>query len=91
MSDKKRLRTCCCGFGRAPGAFLYIGGLEYRLESSEGAAASHFSLALLIITGVSCTLFFAADAKARKKVDGEKNKQAVVDLLTTTGTILAVS
>jgi hypothetical protein len=70
-------------------AFLFIGGQEFRRESSQGAAASQFSLMLLIIISLSWILFFAADAKTRKRVDGERNKQAV-DLLTMTGTILAI-
>ncbi len=72
------------------GAFFLIGGMEYRRESSQGGAASHFSLMLLIITSLSWILFYAVDAKARKRVDGEKNKRVVVDLLTVTGSLLAM-
>jgi len=35
-------------------------------------------------------LFFVADHKARKKIDGENSRQVVVNLLTLTGSILAV-
>jgi len=35
-------------------------------------------------------LFYAVDEKARGRVDGEKNKQVVVELLTIAGTFLAV-
>jgi hypothetical protein len=35
-------------------------------------------------------IFFLADLKARKKIDGENGRQVVVTLLTLTGSILAV-
>jgi len=72
------------------GAFFFIGGSEYRRELSQGGAASHFSLMLIIITSISWILFYAVEAKARKRVDGEKNKQVVVDLLTVLGSLLAM-
>ena len=62
-----------------------IGG--YRHESP---AASHFSITLMIVTVLLWIVFFIADDKARKRIDGEGNTAVVVDVLTLTGTFLAV-
>ena len=62
-----------------------IGG--YRHESRT---VSHFSITLMIVTVLLWIVFFIADDKARKTIDGEGNTAVVVDLLTLTGTFLAV-
>jgi hypothetical protein len=72
------------------GAFFLVGGLEYKRESSKGGRASYFSLILLIIITLTWILFYAVQAKAREKVDGEKNKHVVVDSLTMAGSFLAM-
>jgi len=72
------------------GAFLLVGIRAYRYVSPQRSAASHSSLALLIVTIFLWVLFYAVDEKARGRVDGEKNKQVVVELLTIAGTFLAV-
>ncbi len=64
-----------------------VGVGEYKHESP---AASHFSLTLMIVTGLLWIIFFVTDAKAREKVHSEENGRAVVDLLTLMGTLLAV-
>ena len=64
-----------------------VGIGEYRHES---AAASHFSITLMIVTVFLWIVFFIADDKARKRIDGEGNRTVIVDLLTLTGTFLAV-
>ena len=64
-----------------------IGIEAYRHQS---VAASHFSITLIIVTLLLWAAFFVADSKSRKRIDGEKNKAVVVDLLTLTGTFLAV-
>ena len=72
------------------GAFLWIGVFEYRIVLSFRHGASSFSLTLLLITSLMWVIFFVVDEKARKRVDGEKNRQVVVALLTFAGSILAV-
>jgi hypothetical protein len=69
------------------GGFFMVGIGNYRHESQ---AASHFSLALMITAGILWFTFFVADAKFRKRVDGEKNGKVVTDVLTLAGTFLAV-
>jgi hypothetical protein len=69
------------------GGFLMVGVGEYRHETSP---ASHFSLFLMIVVSLLWVLFFVADAKARRRVDGEENGRLVVDLLTLMGTFLAI-
>lgn len=64
-----------------------VGVGEYRYES---ASASHFSLALIIVTTGAWLIFFIADHKIRKRIHGEENRAAFVDLLTLLGTLLAV-
>jgi len=64
-----------------------VGIGEYRDESP---AASHFSIILIIVTVLLWTVFFIVDDKVRKRIDGEGNKTVIVDLLTLTGTFLAV-
>ena len=64
-----------------------VGIGEYRHESR---AASHFSITLMIVTVLLWIVFFIADDKARKRIDGVGNTTVVVDLLTLTGTFLAV-
>jgi hypothetical protein len=71
-------------------AFFCVGGMEYWYEFSQGGVSAYFSLTLLIVDGLAWILFFVVDALAREKVEGEKNKQLVVSLLTTTGTVLAI-
>ena len=73
----------------------HYGILLYRRHGIQvrvlpGGAPSYFSLTLLIVVGLAWILFFVVDALARDKVDGEKNKELVVSLLTMTGTVLAV-
>ena len=75
-----------CWFGII-GGFLMVGIGEYRHESP---AASHFSITLMIVTVLLWIVFFIADDKARKRIDGEGNMTVLVDLLTLTGTFLAV-
>jgi hypothetical protein len=69
------------------GGFLMVGIGEYWHES---AAASHFSVTLMIVTILLWIVFFIADDRARKRINGEANATVVVDLLTMTGTFLAV-
>src|ERR1700751_2572136 len=69
------------------GGFLMVGIGEYRIESP---AASRFSVTLIIVTGLLWIVFFIADHRARKKTGGETTPTVVVDLLTMTGTFLAV-
>jgi hypothetical protein len=52
--------------------------------------ASRFSITLMMVTVVLWISFFIADHHARKRIDGEANRRVVVDLLTLTGTFLAV-
>jgi hypothetical protein len=68
------------------GGFLMVGVGEYRHQS---ASAFHFSLALMIVTIAAWLIFFVTDDKIRKRIHGEENKAAVVDLLSLTGTLLA--
>src|SRR5947208_4304089 len=68
------------------GGFLMVGIGEYKHESP---AASHFSITLMIVTILLWTVFFIADNRARKRIDGERSTTVVVDLLTLTGTFLA--
>lgn len=64
-----------------------VGVGEFRYESTT---ASHFSLALMIVTIAAWLVFFVADGKIRKRIDGEENRAAMLDLLTLMGTLLAV-
>ena len=64
-----------------------VGIGEYRHEST---AASHFSIILMTVTVLLWIVFFVADDRARKRINGEANATVVVDLLTITGTFLAV-
>jgi len=64
-----------------------VGIGEYRHESR---AASHFSITLMIVTVLLWIVFFIADDNARKRIDGVANPTVVVNLLTLTGTFLAV-
>jgi len=64
-----------------------VGVFDFRHEPTK---ASHFSLALMMITVGAWIIFFVADSKLRKRIDGEENMAAIVDLLTLTGTLLAV-
>jgi hypothetical protein len=68
------------------GGFLMVGIGEYKHETP---AASHFSIALMIIIVLLWIVFLIADDKARKRI-GEGKTTVVVDLLTLTGTFLAV-
>jgi len=68
------------------GGFFMVGISDYRHESPS---ASHFSLALMIVTSVLWIVFFVTDASVRDKVDGEKNRIVVAYLLTLMGTFLA--
>ena len=72
------------------GAFLWVGVFEYRVILSLRHGPSSFCLRLLLITSLMWVTFFVVDDKARKRVDGDKNRQVVVALLTFAGTILAV-
>ena len=58
--------------------------------SHESPAASHFSITLMIVTVLMWIVFFIADDRARKRINGEANATVVVDLLTMTGIFLAV-
>jgi hypothetical protein len=69
------------------GGFLMVGIGEYRREST---AASHFSGILMIVTVLLWIIFFIADDRARKRINGDANARVIVDLLTMTGTFLAV-
>ena len=64
-----------------------VGVADLRYESTT---ASHFSLALMIVTIGAWLVFFVADGKIRSRIDSEENRAAIVDLLTLTGTLLAV-
>lgn len=68
------------------GGFLMVGIGGFRHQS---ASAAHFSLALMIVTIGAWVTFFIADHKIRKRIDGEGNMAAMVDLLSLTGTLLA--
>jgi len=72
------------------GGFLLVGVWEYRNISPQGGPSPRFSLTLLIVTTLLWIVFYAVNEKARAKVDGAKNQQVVVDLLTVTGTFLAI-
>src|SRR5439155_17123168 len=61
-----------------------------RMYRHDSPAASHFSITLMIVTVLLWIVFFIADDMARKRIDGEGNTAVVVDLLTLTGTFLAV-
>jgi len=65
------------------GGFLMVGIGEYRHESP---VASHFSITLMIVTLLLWIAFFVAD----HRVESERRTTVVVDLLTMTGTFLAV-
>ena len=69
------------------GGFLMVGIGEYRHEST---AASRFSIILMFVTVLLWIVFFMADDRARKRINGPENAMVVVDLLTMTGTFLAV-
>lgn len=56
----------------------------------ESAAVSHFSIILMIVTVLLWIVFFIADDTTRKRINDEANATVVVDLLTITGTFLAV-
>ena len=64
-----------------------VGVFDFRHESTK---ASHFSLALMMVTIGAWIVFFVADSKIRKRIDGEETWAAMVDLLTLTGTPVAV-
>ena len=64
-----------------------VGVREY---SQESPAASHFSITLMTVTVLLWTVFFIADDRARKRIDHEQSQRVVADLLTLTGTFLAV-
>lgn len=64
-----------------------VGIGEYRHESTT---ASHFSIILMIVTVLLWIVFFISDGRARKRINGEAHATVVVDLLTITGTFLAV-
>jgi hypothetical protein len=72
------------------GGFLLVGVWEYRSISSQGGALPRFSLTLLIVTSLLLAVFYAVDGKARAAVEGAKNEQVVVHLLTMAGTFLAI-
>jgi hypothetical protein len=73
------------------GAFLATGAMEYRyMSSAQTGAIPGFSLTLLIVTTVLWVVFYAANETVRRRVDGETNKQVVVELLTLAGTFLAI-
>jgi hypothetical protein len=72
------------------GGFLLVGVWEYRDISPQGGASPHFSLTLLIVTTLLWVVFYVVGEKARAKVDGANNEQVVVNLLTVTGTFLAI-
>lgn len=69
------------------GGFLTVGICEYGHEST---AASHFSIILMIVTVLLWVVFFIVDDKIRKRINDEANATVIVDLLTITGTFLAV-
>jgi hypothetical protein len=69
------------------GGFLMIGISDIGHEST---VASHFSVTLMTVTVLLWIAFFIADDRARKRINGEANTTVVVDLLTMTGTFLAV-
>jgi hypothetical protein len=68
------------------GGFLMVGVGQFKYESP---AASNFSLALMIVTIGAWLVFFVADHKIRRRIDGDENTAAIVDLLSLTGTLLA--
>src|ERR1700677_786980 len=72
------------------GGFLMVGVWVYRNISPPGSALRLFCLALLIVTILMWGVFYAVEEKARAKVDGVRNDQVVVHLLTMTGTFLAI-
>src|SRR2546430_10389448 len=56
------------------GGFLMVGIGEYKHESP---AASHFSITLMIVTILLWIVFFIADNRARKRIDGERSTTVV--------------
>ena len=62
-----------------------IGGIGH-----ESTVATHFSVTLMIVIVLLWIVFFIADDRARKRINDEGNTTVVVDLLTVTGTFLAV-
>ncbi|MGA7631199.1 MAG: hypothetical protein WCB11_10550 [Terriglobales bacterium] len=65
------------------GGFFFAGIQEYRREVSQVGAASHFSLALLIVIAISWLVFYIATSKF------EEHWLVVSRLFTIMGTILA--
>jgi hypothetical protein len=71
-------------------SFFLIGVWEHWYISSRRRGASNFSLTLLIVSSLLWVLFYTVEYKARRRVDGAQNKKVVVELLTLTGTVLAI-
>ena len=63
-----------------------------NISPRQGTSARFSILAVLIITSLLWVVFFAMEGKIRAKagVDKAKNEQRIVDLLTLTGTVLAI-
>src|SRR5262249_5607107 len=72
------------------GSFLCVGAWCLCTRPFQKPAAYYLYFVLLVITGVLWSWFYAADARSRKQVEGEKNREVVVNLLTMTGTFLAI-
>ena len=72
------------------GGFLMVGVWEYRNISPQRGLSPRFSLALVIVTSLLWVVFYAVGENARAKVDGAQNEQVIVNLLTVTGTFLAI-
>jgi hypothetical protein len=70
--------------------FVLVGVWEYRIILPKAGTSSRFSLSLLVVTIVLWVVFYVAGEKARAKVVGAKEGQVIVDLLTMTGTFLAI-
>jgi drug/metabolite transporter (DMT)-like permease len=66
------------------GGFFLVGGWEFKRELDQGGAASHFSLALLILIALSWSAFFVVDGRAQKR------EPRVVNVFTVIGTLLAI-
>jgi hypothetical protein len=64
-------------------------GWDYRNIPPKGTPL-RFSLSLLIVMILLWAVFYVVGEKARAKVDGAKNYRVVADLLTMTGTFLAI-
>jgi len=60
------------------------------MSASQSSLIRGFSLILLGVTTTLWVVFYTVNETIRRRVTGEQNQRAVVDLLTLAGTFLAV-